>query len=116
MPLYNALLDPDLRSAKVLVGQRRQELEAQRRQSQQTALSAWQDLQSAKGTIGVTEAQGKAARIAAEGLTREYDLGLRTVSDLLNNQAQYFRAQVDLVGAQQQMRLAAFQVLAAMDA
>ena len=114
MPLYNGLLDPDVRSAKTLVGQRRQELEVQRRQAQQTALSAWQDLQTARGTIESLQVQGKAARLAVEGLTREYNLGLRTVSDLLNNQLQYFRAQVDLVGAQRQMRLAAFQVLAAM--
>jgi outer membrane protein len=36
------------------------------------------------------------------------------VSDLLNNQLEYFRSQVDLLGAQRDLRVAAFQVLAAM--
>jgi TolC family type I secretion outer membrane protein len=113
MPLYSPLLDPQLRSAKVLVGQRRQEMEAQRRESRQTVVSAWQDLQSAQGRIGAVEAQVKSARIAAEGTGREYGFGLRTITELLTNQSQYFQAQANLLGAQQQMRLAAYQLLAA---
>lgn len=113
MPLYNPILDPQMRAAKVLVGQRRQEMEGQRRQARQTALAAWQDLQSAKGQIGAIEAQVNAARIAAEGTGREYGFGLRTITELLTNQAQYFQAQTNLIGAQQQMRLAAYQVMAA---
>ncbi len=113
MPLYNPVLDPQLRAAKGLVGQRRQELESSRRQSQQGALSAWEDLQSAQGRIGAIEAQVNNARIAAEGTGREYGFGLRTVTDLLLTQAQYFQAQANLLAAQQQMRLAAYRVLAA---
>ena len=113
MPLYNPILDPQLRAAKGLVGQRRQELEAQRRQSRQSALSAWQDLQSAQGRMGAIEAQVNSARIAAEGTGREYGFGLRTVTDLLLTQAQYFQSQANLLAAQQQMRIAAYQVLAA---
>lgn len=113
MPLYNPILDPQLRAAKGLVGQRRQELEAQRRQSRQSALSAWQDLESAQGRIGAIEAQVNSSRIAAEGIGREYGFGLRTVTDLLLTQAQYFQSQANLLGAQQQMRIAAYQVLAA---
>ena len=113
MPLYNPILDPQLRAAKGLVGQRRQELEAQRRQSRQSALSAWQDLQSAQGRMGAIEAQVNSARIAAEGTGREYGFGLRTVTDLLLTQAQYFQSQANLLAAQQQMCIAAYQVLAA---
>jgi TolC family type I secretion outer membrane protein len=113
MPLYNPLLDPQVRSAKVLVGQRRQEMEAQRRQSRQTVVSAWQDLQSAQGRIGAVEAQVKSARIAAEGTGREYGFGLRTITELLTNQSQYYQAQANLLGAQQQMRIAAYQLMAA---
>ena len=113
MPLYNPILDPQLRAAKGLVGQRRQELEAQRRQSRQSALSAWQDLQSAQGRMGAIEAQVNSARIAAEGTGREYGFGLRTVTDLLLTQAQYFQSQANLLAAQQQMRIAAYQMLAA---
>lgn len=113
MPLYNPILDPQLRAAKGLVGQRRQELETQRRQSRQSALSAWQDLESARGRIGAIESQVNSARIAAEGMGREYGFGLRTVTDLLLTQAQYFQSQANLLGAQQQMRIAAYQVLAA---
>ncbi|MFO1156082.1 MAG: hypothetical protein U1E43_04615 [Rhodospirillales bacterium] len=36
-----------------------------------------------------------------------------TVTDLLPTQAQYFQSQANLLGAQQQMRIAAYQVLAA---
>lgn len=113
MPLDTPVLDLQLRAAKGLVGQRRQELEASRRQSQQGALSAWQDLQSSQGRIGAIEAQVNNARIAAEGTGREYGFGLRTVTELLLTQAQYFQAQANLLGAQQQMRIAAYRVLAA---
>jgi outer membrane protein len=114
MPLYNGIVDPQVRASKDLVGQRRLELEAQRRQAEQTALVAWQDYRSAQGRIASYEAQQKAARVAVEGTTREYNLGLRLVSDLLNNQLEYFRSQVDLLAAQRDLRVAAFQVLAAM--
>jgi outer membrane protein len=114
MPLYNGLLDPQVRASKSLVGQRRLEMEAQRRQAEQLALSAWQDYRSALGRVASYEAQQRAARIAVEGTSREYNLGLRLVSDLLNNQLEYFRSQVDLVGAQRDLRIAGFQMLAAM--
>jgi outer membrane protein len=114
MPLYNGLLDPQVRASKSLVGQRRLEMEAQRRQAEQLALSAWQDYRSAQGRVASYEAQQRASRIAVEGTSREYNLGLRLVSDLLNNQLEYFRSQVDLVGAQRDLRLAGFQMLAAM--
>jgi TolC family type I secretion outer membrane protein len=114
VPLYNGIVDPQVRASKDLVGQRRLELEAQRRQAEQTALVAWQDYRAAQGRIASYEAEERAARVAVEGTTREYDLGLRLVSDLLNNQLEYFRSQVDLLGAQRDLRVAAFQVLAAM--
>jgi outer membrane protein/adhesin transport system outer membrane protein len=114
VPLYNGIVDPQVRASKDLVGQRRLELEAQRRQTEQAALVAWQDYRSAQGRIASYEAQERASRVAVEGTRREYDLGLRLVSDLLNNQLEYFRSQVDLLGAQRDLRLAAFQVLAAM--
>lgn len=114
MPLYNGILDPQVRASKSLVGQRRLEMEAQRRQAEQLALSAWQDYLSAQGRVASYEAQQRAARIAVEGTTREYNLGVRLVSDLLNNQLEYYRSQVDLVGAQRDLRLAGFQMLAAM--
>lgn len=114
VPLYNGIVDPQVRASKDLVGQRRLELEAQRRQAEQSALVAWQDYRAAQGRIASFEAQERAARVAVEGTTREYDLGLRLVSDLLNNQLEYFRSQVDLLGAQRDLRVAAFQVLAAM--
>ncbi len=44
MPLYNGIFDPQVRASKSLVGQRRQEMEATRRQAEQSALTAWQDL------------------------------------------------------------------------
>ena len=113
VPLYNGIVDPQVRASKDLVGQRRLELEAQRRQAEQNALVAWQDYRSAQGRIASYEAQERAARVAVEGTTREYDLGLRLVSDLLNNQLEYFRSQIDLLGAQRDLRIAAFQVLAA---
>jgi outer membrane protein len=113
MPLYDGMLDPQLRASKDLVGQRRLETEAARRLVRQTALSAWQNLQASQGRIRSFEAQVNAARIAVEGTTREYEFGLRPVSDLLDNQLAYFRSQVDLFSAQRELRLAAFQVLSA---
>jgi TolC family type I secretion outer membrane protein len=114
VPLYNGLLDPQLRASKDLVAERRLQTEIWQRQARQTALSAWHDYQAAQGRAASYESQLKSSRIAVEGTGREYNLGLRPVSDLLNNQLEYFRAQVDLLGAQRDLRVAALQVLAAM--
>ena len=115
MPLYNGILDPQVRASKSLVGQRRLEMEAQRRQAEPFGSQRLARLPLRPGEKSASyEARQRAARIAVEGTTREYNLGLRLVSDLLNNQLEYFRSQVDLVGAPRDLRLSGFQMLAAM--
>lgn len=114
LPLYSGIQDAQTRAAKELVRQRRYEMEAQRRETRRAALAAWQNLQTARGTLDAFQAQSKASDLAVEGIEREYALGERVFSDLLNNQLEGFRARLSTLGAEEQLRLAAYQVLAAM--
>ena len=113
MPLYNGIVDPQVRASRTSSASVGSNWKPSDGKPSRPLLSR-QDYRSAQGKIASYEAQQKAARVAVEGTTREYNLGLRLVSDLLNNQLEYFRSQVDLLGAQRDLRVAAFQVLAAM--
>ena len=73
VPLYNGIVDPQVRASKDLVGQRQLELEAQRRQAEQTALVAWQDYRAAQGRI----ASYRGAGASGQGRCRGNDARVR---------------------------------------
>jgi outer membrane protein len=113
IPIFNGTTDSQVRQAKELVGQRRSELEAQRRTVQQTAAQAWNQFQAAKANITAFEAQLKSATRAADGVRRQELLGLRTISDVTTAQQQVLDASVSLVGARRDALVTGMRVLAA---
>ena len=112
VPIFNGTLDPQVRAAKQLVGQRRLEADAQRRTAQQAAIGAWQRFVAAQASIASYKAQVAAAQAAADGVSREQAVGLRTVENMLSAQDRLLAAQVSLIGAQRDAFRTAIEVLA----
>lgn len=113
IPLYQAGQPEALvREAKQTANQARLQIEESRRQVTESAVSAWQALQTARASIESYTAQIKAAQIALEGVRQEAQVGSRTVLDVLNQEQELLNARVFLVRAQHDEMVAAFNVLA----
>lgn len=114
IPLYQAGLPEALvREAKHTANQARLQIEDSRRQSTESAISAWQSLQTARASIESYQSQISAAEIALEGVRQEAQVGSRTVLDVLNQEQELLNARVNLVRAQRNEMVAAFTVLGA---
>ena len=114
IPLYQAGLPEALtREAKHTANQARLQIEDSRRQAVETAISAWQALQTARASIESYQSQINAAQIALEGVRQEAQVGSRTVLDVLNQEQELLNARVNLVRAQRNEMVSAFNVLAA---
>jgi TolC family type I secretion outer membrane protein len=114
IPLYQAgNPDSQVRQAKQTAGQRRLEIDQQRRSAAQNATTAWQQLSTARSQIVSFQAQVKANTIALEGVRQEAQVGARTVLDVLDAEQTLLQSQVNLVGAQHDEIVAAYSVLAA---
>jgi outer membrane protein len=115
IPLYEGgLAHSEVRASKELRTQREQEVEAARRSARQQALTAWQSLATARSNVESFQVQVNAASRVVEGLRREQGLGLLAYFDVLNAELELLNAQVSLIGATRDARVAAYQVLAAM--
>jgi len=114
VPLYQAGLPAaNVRQSKQVAAQRRQELENQRRLAVQTAVQAWQALETARAEIKSFVSQVRANKVALEGVRLEANVGARTVLDILDAEQEYLNAQVSLVGAKRDEVVAAYSVQSA---
>ncbi|RJF83952.1 hypothetical protein D3877_04855 [Azospirillum cavernae] len=114
IPIYQAGLPEALvREAKQTANQARLQIEESRRQVVESAISSWQSLQTARASIESYSAQIKAAQIALEGVRQEAQVGSRTVLDVLNQEQELLNGRVNLVRAQRDEMVAAFNVIAA---
>ncbi len=114
IPLYQAgETESRVREAKQTVRQRRDQIDEQRRAAAQAATAAWQTLVAARAQISAFQDEVKSAQVALEGVRQEQEVGYRTVLDVLNAEQELLTARVDLVRAQHDEIVAAFQVLAA---
>lgn len=114
VPLYQAgQTDARVREAKQVAGQRRLELEDQRRRTQESARRNWEALTTARARIQAFESQIRAAEIALDGVEQEAKVGLRTVLDVLDAEQELFNAKVNLVGAQRDEIVASYQLSSA---
>lgn len=111
VPLYQAgSVDARAREAKQTAGQRRLEADDQRRRTQESARRNWEALTTARARITAFEAQIRSAEIALDGVEQEARVGLRTVLDVLDAEQELFTAKVNLVGAQRDEVVAAYQL------
>jgi outer membrane protein len=102
-----------VRQAKEVLGQTRIQMDVTREQVRAMIVQFWSQLQAAKSSIQAAQTQVNAQRIALNGITEEYKVGQRTITDVLNAQAQLVQAQSNLVNSQRDRVVASYAVLGA---
>ncbi|MEK9965448.1 MAG: TolC family outer membrane protein [Rhodospirillaceae bacterium] len=115
VPLYQAGdVYSRVREAKQTANQSLLALAEEERRAQEQARQSWADLQSASAQIVSVEAEVAAQEIAYEGVQQEAQVGSRTVLDVLDAEQELLDARVDLVVAQRNEIVAAYELLQAM--
>ena len=115
MPLFSGgLVSSRIRSAVERNNADRIAVETARRAVQQSLTQAWSSLIAARGNIDATDQQVRAARIAAEGVHQEQQVGLRTTLDVLNAEQELRSAELAQISARHDEYAAAASVLAQM--
>lgn len=89
-------------------------IEAARRNILLNVSQSWNQLTAARAGIGATGGQARAARIAAEGVRQEQQVGLRTTIDVLNAEQELRAAELAQITAARDEYVAAANLLAAM--
>jgi len=114
IPLYQAGAEHSrVRQRKETSSQRRVEVEDARRAIQQQVTRSWEAYNTARARIVSRQEQGRAARIALDGVQQEALVGSRTTLDVLDAEQELLNANVQLVSAQRDERVAAFTLVAA---
>lgn len=103
-----------VRQAKEVLGQTRIQMDVTREQVRALIVQFWSQLKAAKSSIQAAQTQVNAQKIALNGITEEYKVGQRTITDVLNAQAQLVQAQSNLVNSQRDRVVASYAVLGAM--
>jgi outer membrane protein len=86
-------------------------VETARRSVQQALTQTWSTLIATRSNIVSTDQQVRAAKIAAEGVHQEQQVGLRTTLDVLNAEQELRAAELSQVGARHDEYIAAAGVL-----
>jgi outer membrane protein len=114
VPIYQAgIEEATIRQARELHAQSQLNVASADRAVRDAVATAWSTLQSALGTIDSNQATVKADEIAFEGVSKEQQVGGRTVLDVLNAEQELLNAQVSLVSSNRDALVAAYAVLAA---
>ncbi len=113
VPIYqNGSEWSQIRQAKELVGQRRNELDSARRTAAENVIRAWRNLDSARSRVTSFTAQVKANDVALNGVRQEALVGSRTTLDVLNAEQELLNSQVSLITARHDVQVAYYTVLA----
>ncbi len=75
--------------------------------------SAWSSLESSKGFLDSVKTQVRAAQIANEGISAEYDRGSRTTLDVIQSNALLLSAQISLANSERNYLMAQYNLLKA---
>ena len=117
VPLYQGgAANARVRQSKQIAAQRLLELDQSRRTVQEQVAQAWRALTAARAQIAAFESQVAAAAVALDGVEQETRVGLRTTLDVLDAEQEHFKAQINLVRAQREEIVAAYQLKAAIGA
>lgn len=103
-----------VRQAKEELGQAKLQIDATRMSVDAALAQAWNTLESAKAQIVAAQASVTASRLALEGVVEEQKVGQRTTLDVLNAQSTLIDARLAEVGAEAQLVVASYAVVAAM--
>ena len=113
VPIYQAgVEEATVRQARELHAQAQLGVSVSDRQVRDAVEAAWSTFESAQGTIESNEITAKADSIAFEGVSKEQQVGGRTVLDVLNAEQELLNAQVALVTSQRDAVVAAYALLA----
>ena len=113
VPLYQGGAEESaIRQAKQLHTQAVLTVSDTDRQVRDAVSSAWNSYQAAEAAIASNQATAKADEIAFTGVSKEQQVGGRTILDVLNAQQELLNAQVAVVTSRRDAMVAAFQVLA----
>lgn len=101
VPLYDGGKSYSVsRQARQVASQRQSELDLARRDAQNEAESAWEQLAAVRANVATDRQAVSAFEAALDGVTHEAAIGQRTVIDVVNAQAALFRSRLDLVDAE----------------
>ena len=115
MPLYDGgATYSKVRAQKNAYSQKLKEAEQARRDAQQSAAKAWQDLRAARARVASYKTQIYSNEVALKGIMEEEKIGLRTVWEVLNAQQELFTSQQNLAAARHDEMVGAFQVASAL--
>ena len=73
--------------------------------------SAWSSLESSKSFLNSVKAQVRAAKIANEGISAEYERGSRTTLDVIQSNSLLLTAQISLANSQRNYLMAQYDLL-----
>jgi outer membrane protein TolC len=114
IPLYQGgRAVSQLRSAKHDLNTAMIQVDEQRRRARQAATSSWYGFQSTQSIIPARMAQLDAARVAQDGVQAEYDVGTKTILDVLAAEQQTLEASVALTRARVDRVVAGYNLVAA---
>ena len=75
--------------------------------------SAWSSLEASKGFLNSVRAQVRAANIAFEGISAEYERGSRTTLDVIQSNSLLLSAQISLANSERNYLLSQYSLLKA---
>jgi len=97
---------------KNLQNRKRLLLDSKTKTNETNVASAWSNLQSSKSLLNSVELQVRAAEIANEGITAEYESGLgRTTLEVIQSNSFLLNAQISLANSERNYLLAQFNFL-----
>lgn len=103
-----------IRQTRQSLSEQRYNLQAARRDVEETIVAAWQALATARVRLEALARQVEAASLALDGVEEEARFGVRTVLDVLDAEQELFAAQVAVTVAEQEALIAAFGLKAGM--
>jgi TolC family type I secretion outer membrane protein len=114
-PLYEAgAVRSRVRQSKKTAQQRYSEILEAKRDAREQTITAWENLQAARGEVISRMAQVEASEVARFGVKQEADLGARTILDTLDADQEVLDAQVALVTASRNEVVAIYSLAAAL--
>ena len=113
LPLDGGSLAAKSRAARQSANAARINVEEAGREVQDSAISAWQGLATARANITSYQAAVRADELATEGMRQQVAVGSSTVIDMLNTEQTLLNARVNLVKARHDEGVSIFTLLAA---
>ena len=101
-----------LRKAQELRNQKQLLFEDSKKKSELDVASAWSSYQSSKGVLDSIRAQVKAAEIANEGITLEYESGTsRTTLEVIQSRSILLNSKINLASSERNFQISQFKLL-----